>query len=267
MATIKELSNLKGRRALITGASGGLGQVFAATLAELGADLILVDLPGTQLEMIAGKVVHNWGVSVEDIFCDLEDQSQRLGLIKQITESRKDLNVLINNAAFIGTSELSGWKAPFQHQSVHSWRRALEVNLTAAFELSQGLYPIMQSAPGANIINITSIYGSYGPDWRMYEGTEIYNPAAYAASKGGLTQLTRWLSTSLAPYVRVNALSPGGIFNNQDASFVERYESRTPLCRMGTFDDFTGAMAFLASDLSTYMTGHILEVNGGWGVW
>lgn len=93
------------------------------------------------------------------------------------------------------------------------------------------------------------------------------NPAAYAASKGGLVQLTRWLATTLAPQVRVNSISPGGVFRNQPASFVERYKARTPLRRMATEDDFRGAIAYLTSDLSAYVTGQNLAVDGGWGVW
>jgi len=127
--------------------------------------------------------------------------------------------------------------------------------------------PLLRSNEGANIINIASIYGEYGPDWRLYEGTDMSNPAAYGASKGGLIQFTRWLATTIGPHVRVNAISPGGIFRNQPKKFVSRYESKTPLARMATEDDFSGAVAYLASDLSKYVTGQILSVDGGWGVW
>jgi short-subunit dehydrogenase len=160
MATLRELSNLKGRRALITGAAGGLGQVFADTLAEVGADLILVDLPGTNLTSIADKLNKDWGVTVESIFCDLENQFQRSDLIKQVANYNKNLNILINNAAFVGTSDLIGWNVPFEEQSVESWRRAVEVNLTAVFDLCQGFIPLMENAEGANIVNIASISGS-----------------------------------------------------------------------------------------------------------
>jgi NAD(P)-dependent dehydrogenase (short-subunit alcohol dehydrogenase family) len=125
----------------------------------------------------------------------------------------------------------------------------------------------MKKATGANIINIASIYGSYGPDWSLYKDTEMGNPAAYAATKGGLIQFTRWLATTIAPTIRVNAISPGGVSRNQPKSFQKRYKSRTPLARMASNQDFKGAMSFLASDLSSYVTGHILEVNGGWGTW
>jgi NAD(P)-dependent dehydrogenase (short-subunit alcohol dehydrogenase family) len=267
MTTVMELSNLKGRLALITGAAGGLGTVFAETLAELGADLILVDLPGTDLVDLADKVIKEWGVSVKNIFCDLENQDQRSDLIKQVATSRSELNILVNNAALVGSSDLVDWNVPFEEQSIDSWRRATEINLTAVFDLCQGLLPLMKKATGANIINIASIYGSYGPDWSLYKDTEMGNPAAYAATKGGLIQFTRWLATTIAPTIRVNAISPGGVSRNQPKSFQKRYKSRTPLARMASNQDFKGAMSFLASDLSSYVTGHILEVNGGWGTW
>ena len=127
--------------------------------------------------------------------------------------------------------------------------------------------PLLQKSDHASVINIGSIYGSYGPDWRLYESTEMGNPAAYSSSKGGLLQFTRWLATSVAPLVRVNAVSPGGIYRKQNEKFVEKYSLRTPLGRMGTEDDLRGAVAYLASDLSRYVTGQNLEVDGGWGVW
>ena len=156
---------------------------------------------------------------------------------------------------------------PFEEQSIDTWRRALEVNLIAVFELCQGLTPLLEAEKGASIINIGSIYGEYGPDWHLYESTNMSNPAAYGASKGGIIQLTRWLATTLAPHVRVNTISPGGIFRNQPEKFVKRYEAKTPLGRMATEDDFRGVMAYLASDLSGYVTGQNFPVDGGWGVW
>lgn len=267
MPKISELINLKGRRAIITGAGGGLGRVFADTLAELGADLVLVDRPESNLEKISEELVSNWSVKIDCKFCDLENQHERIELIDSLKESGKSINILINNAAFVGTSGLQGWAVPFEEQSVETWRRALEVNLTAVFELCQGLSPILRRAEGSSIINIASIYGKYAPDWSLYEDTGMSNPAAYNASKGGLIQLTRWLASTLAPTVRVNAISPGGIFRNQPELFVKRYEAKTPLARMASEDDFRGAIAYLAGDLSQYVTGQNLEVDGGWGVW
>lgn len=267
MTTIKELMNLKGRRALITGATGGLGKVMADTLAELGADLVLVDRPGSDCQSFAEMLIQRWGSRIQHRHCDLEQQSQRAELIDWLRRSGEGLNILINNAAFVGTSELRGWAVPFEAQTVDTWRRALEVNLTAVFDLCQGLTPMLRAAEGSSIVNIGSIYGEYGPDWSLYEGTTMSNPAAYGASKGGLIQFTRWLATTIAPQARVNAISPGGVFRNQPEKFVQRYEARTPLGRMAAEDDFRGAVAYLASDLSRYVTGQNIAVDGGWGVW
>ncbi len=267
MTTIHELSNLNGRRALITGATGCLGKVMADTLAELGADLVLVDRPGSDFDSLSTVLIDRWGINVEQHACDLEFQEQRTKLIALLKNCGHGINILINNAAFVGTSDLPGWSVPFELQTVDTWCRALEVNLTAIFDLCQGLTPLLKAAESSSIINIASIYGVYGPDWRMYEGTRMSNPAAYGASKGGLIQFTRWLATTIAPLVRVNVISPGGIFRNQPKSFVQHYEKRTPLGRMATEDDFRGVVAYLASDLSKYVTGQNLAVDGGWGVW
>jgi len=267
MTTIKELMSLKGRRALITGASGGLGAIIASSLAELGADLILIDLPESDIHNLSNNLVSKWGIEAESYFCDLEQQTQRSDLIDSIKASGKGINILINNAAFVGSSDLQGWSVPFEEQTIETWRRALEVNLTATFDLCQSLTPLLRQSKGASIINIASTYGLYGPDWSLYKNTDMSNPAAYGASKGGLIQFTRWLSTTIAPNIRVNSISPGGIFRNQPKVFVERYKAKTPLGRMATEEDFRGVIAYLASDMSEYVTGQNLLVDGGWGTW
>lgn len=266
MITLKQLMSLRGRRAMITGAAGNLGRVMAETLAELGADLAMVDRPGCKWGALARDISSRWAVNVELLECDLEKEEERQGMIDNVKADGRGLNILINNAAFVGTSDLPGWAISFEHQTIDTWRRAIEVNLTAAFHLCQSFAPELAVKDGS-IINITSIYGEYGPDWRMYEGTNMANPAAYSASKGGLAQITRWLATTLAPRVRVNAVSPGGIYRNQPAAFVQRYASRTPLGRMANEDDFRGAIAYLSTDSARYVTGQILRVDGGWGEW
>ena len=267
MKRILQLMDMKGHCALITGATGGLGTIMAETLAELGADLILVDRPESDFEQLETGLSKNFDVNVRSMHCDLESEEDRSLLIDQVKSEKPGLNCLVNNAAFVGTSGLTGWVEPFEKQTVDTWRRAVEVNLTAVFDLSKAFYPVIKQSGHGSIINIASIYGVNGPDYSLYEGTEMGNPAAYAASKGGLLQLTRWLATTLAPDVRVNAISPGGVFRNQPEAFVERYTRRTPLQRMALEDDFKGATAFLASDLSAYVTGQNVVIDGGWGVW
>ena len=264
---LSKMMSLRGRRALITGAAGKLGAVIADTLAELGADLILIDRPGSDLVTLEKQLRENWESNVCQFECDLEDESQRLKLFDVVQGDGLSLNMLVNNAAFVGDSKLEGWITSFEDQSLETWRRAMEVNLTSAFHLSQLFSSLLKVSVGGNILNIASIYGEYGPDWSLYEGTQMGNPAAYAASKGGLIQLARWLATTVAPDVRVNTISPGGIYRNQDSIFVDRYIARTPLRRMAKEDDFRGVVAFLASDLSSYVTGQNIAVDGGWGVW
>lgn len=266
MITIKNLINLKGRRAMITGATGGLGKVMAHTLAELGADLVLVDQKSSDFNTLSENLTECWGIKVDHQICDLEQQTQRTELMNRLKVNGQGLNILINNAAFLGTSDLQGWTVPFEEQTLETWRRALEVNITSIFELCQGLTPILKTSENSSIINIASIYGMFGPDWSLYEGTSMSNPAAYSTSKGGLIQLTRWLAMTLAPLVRVNTISPGGVFRNQPESFVQRYSKKTPLKRMATEDDFRGVVAYLASDMSKYVTGQNLSVDGGWGI-
>jgi NAD(P)-dependent dehydrogenase (short-subunit alcohol dehydrogenase family) len=267
VTTINELLQMKGRYALITGAAGGLGRVIAETLAELNANLMLVDLPGTDLEEQSRRIASRWSIDVRHVHCNLEHEDERSKLVETFKLGGTPLHCLVNNAAFVGTTELKGWGVPFEQQTIDTWRRALEVNLTAIFDLCKGFSTIMNQAEGANIINVASIYGVFGPDWRLYEDTAMGNPAAYAASKGGVIQLTRWLATTLAPRVRANCISPGGVYRGQKPEFVERYGARTPLGRMAKEDDFRGAIAYLASDMSKYVTGQNILVDGGWGVW
>ena len=267
LETLQEKISLKNRVALVTGAMGGIGSVISETLAELGADLILVDRPETFLEEKVQFLENKWKIKVESFACDLESSVHRKELLVWLNSHYKKLNILINNAAFVGTSDLHGWTCQFEEQSIETWRRALEVNLTAAFDLCKGTALLLKQSAGSNIINIGSIYGEFGPDWNLYEDTSMGSPAAYAASKGGLLQLTRWLATTLAPKVRVNAISPGGVFRNQPDAFVKRYKARVPLGRMAKEEDFKGAIVYLATGLSSYVTGQNLFVDGGWGIW
>jgi len=267
VAHLETMMDMRGKRALVTGAAGALGHVIAETLAELGADLVLVDRPGTNFGEQVSSLARDRLVHIDTVCCDLELQADRDLLVTEVLSSRGDLQVLVNNAAFVGASGFEGWALPFEQQTVDTWRRALEVNLTAVFDLSKQFSPALRMNGVGSIVNVGSIYGMVGPNWGLYEGTSMANPAAYAASKGGVEQMTRWLATTLAPAVRVNCISPGGIFRNQPEVFVSRYEASTPMGRMATENDFRGAFAYLASDLSGYVTGQNLVVDGGWIAW
>ena len=264
---LNALMDLRGRVGLVTGAAGHLGSVMAQTLAELGADLLLVDLDDARAGKLAMQLEEAHGIHAIAVAADLEDEAAVRALPHRAQDQLGRLDILVNNAAFVGTSGLKGWAVPFEKQSSDTWRRALEVNLTACFALSQEAAPLLAQHGKGSIINIGSIYGVYAPVLSLYEGTDMQSPAAYAASKGGLLQLTRWLSTVLGPQTRVNAICPGGVARGQPEAFVDRYVDRTPLKRMAQEEDFKGAIAYLASDMSAYVTGQTMMVDGGWGVW
>jgi NAD(P)-dependent dehydrogenase (short-subunit alcohol dehydrogenase family) len=267
MSTVLELMGLKGRAALVTGGAGHIGRQVALALAELGATVALMDLEEEACAVAAQEVAQGANCRVLTAPCDLSDEKAlRKAAVKAIADLGS-LDILVNCAAFVGTSNLQGWVAPFEEQSARSWRAALEVNLTAPFVLAQACAPALQASDHSSITNVGSIYGMLGPDMRLYEGTSMGNPAAYAASKGGLLQLTRWLATVLAPQVRVNCISLGGVWRNQPESFVKRYSARTPLGRMAEEKDVMGAVVYLASDMSTYVTGQNLVLDGGFTAW
>jgi NAD(P)-dependent dehydrogenase (short-subunit alcohol dehydrogenase family) len=267
MRSLQQLMNLKGRVVLITGGAGHLGRAMGEGLAELGMSVVVHDINADGATAAAEALSKAHGVETLPLVADLADEKRTRGMIDEVNRRFGRLDVLINDAAFVGTSNLSGWAVPFAEQGMEAWRACLDVNLTAPFVLSQAATPLLAASGHGSIINIVSIYGLLGPDWRLYDGTAMGNPAAYGATKGGLAQLTRWLATTLAPKVRVNAIAAGGVARGQNPSFTDQYVSRTPMQRMATEEDFKGAAAYLASDLSAYVTGQVLAVDGGWTAW
>lgn len=266
MKTLNELQSLSGRVVLITGGAGHLGRVFARTAAGLGASVMLVD-HDRQVGDVAAGLADEYPNSAEGIVADLADFKDVRTLPARTVERFGRLDVLINNAAFSAPPELKGWSAPLEDQGTEAWRASLDVNLIAPFVLTQSAAPYLAAHGSGCVVNISSIYGMVGPDFRIYEETTMSNEAAYNAAKGGLIQLTRYFATAYAPEIRVNCLSPGGILRGQPASFRTRYEQRTPLGRMATEEDFVGPIAFLISDASRYCTGINLAVDGGWTAW
>lgn len=264
---LRELMSLAGRTVIVTGGAGHIGAVVADGLAELGASVAIVDLDEALACTVAAEIGQRWRTASEGFAVDLERAEEVRALVQRVRARLGRIDIVVNCAAFVGTSGLEGWAVPFEEQSVDTWRRAIEVNLTAPFFMIQELVDDLRASGRGSVVNVASIYGLVGPDWRLYDGTALGNPAAYAASKGGLVQVTRWLATTLAPHVRVNAIAPGGLFRNTPEPFLSRYEARTPLGRMATEEDMKGAVAFLASDLSAYVTGQCLALDGGWTTW
>lgn len=267
MKRISELMSLKGRVAVITGGAGYIGSAMAEALAELGANIVIVDISLESCSLVCEKISKDYNADTLPLAADLAHEDQIRLIPQHVTDRFNRLDILVSCAAFGGTSKLPGWITPFEDQSIDTWKKAMDVNLTAAFVLTQACTSALRMSGHGSVINIASIYGLMGPDMHLYEGTSMGNPAAYAASKGGLLQLTRWLATVLAPDVRVNAITPGGVSRGQPEDFQAKYIDRTPLKRMAIEEDFKGAVAYLASDLSSYVTGQNIIVDGGWTAW
>ena len=267
MKRLKDLQSLDGRVAIVTGGSGHLGLAFAQSLSELGAIVAIVDLKQDACDARAKDIEAHSGIKACGIAADLADPTSAETIVKKTQEAFGRIDILVNNAAFTGVSGLAGYAVPFNDQSLDAWESAMRVNLTAAFLLVKAAREALDASGHGAIINIGSIYGIGGPDLSLYADTTLEMPAAYAASKGGLMNLTKYLSTVLAPKIRVNAISPGGIERGQAETFQERYVAKTPMRRMATEEDFKGALAFLASDASQYVTGQNLIVDGGWSAW
>ncbi len=267
MRRLSELESMRGRVAIITGGAGHLGRAFGEALAERGATVVVVDRDEAACSARAAELTAYAGTEAFGISADLARPDELATIVPKTLERCGRIDVLVNNAAFTGASGLRGYAVPFSDQTLDAWDAALRVNLTAVFQLCQTARAALEASGAGAIINIASIYGMVGPDFSLYAGTSMGNPAAYAASKGGLLQLTRYLATALAPRVRVNAITPGGIERGQPPAFIERYVAKTPLGRMATEEDFKGAIAYLASDLSRYVTGQNLVVDGGWTAW
>ena len=266
MRTISELFNLSERNALITGGSGHLGSTIGLALAECGAKVALLDKVDTGL--VDKKFSNIKKENYQKIKMGLSDKKELSRISEVVKDSLGSLDILINCAAMVGTDELKGWVDPVESQSEEVWRDALEINLTVPFVITKNLISILNESSSPSVINIGSIYGILGPDWSLYSSADIKGtPAAYAASKGGLMQLTRWLATSLAPAIRVNAIVPGGVERNTPVRFKKEYEKKTPLRRLAKEEDLKGVSVFLASDASSYITGQCIMVDGGWSVW
>lgn len=261
------MQNLSGRVAVITGGAGHLGRTAAAAIGELGGQVVLLDLAGPRLTQAVQDLAPLCPGGVLALPCDLGDEQALRAVPAWLSAHAGRLDVLLHCAALVGTTPLQGWAVPFEQQSSTTWRQAMEINLTAPFVLTQACTPLLRTSGHGSVILISSIYGMAGPDLRLYGDTSMGNPAAYGASKGGLVALTRYLATVLAPDIRANAISAGGIWRQQPASFIQAYEARTPLRRMAREEDFLGAIAYLASDLSAYVTGTNLVVDGGWTAW
>lgn len=258
----QRLFSLEGKRILVTGAAGHLGRAVCDYLVRDGATVFAVDIDTRALERLQSELSPSGDCLV--IFpADLAEEASRVEMATSVSQQTQHLDGVVFAAAFVGTSTADGWAGTFTDQTLPPWRAALEINLTAPFHLTQLLEGLLRKGNDPSIVNVGSIYGSKAPDWSLYEGLAMANPAAYAASKGGLVQLNRWLASVLSPAIRVNMVSPGGIIRGQPRSFIDRYEKKVALGRMATEQDIVGPIVALLGASSKYVTGQNLFVDGG----
>lgn len=267
MRLVKSLMDISGRKALVTGGAGHIGFMTAQTLVELGADVTLLDLDEIACQESVAKISRPEQTSLFALPCDLTNEQATRSAVQKSISLMGGLDILVHCAAYVGTTEVAGWAVPFKEQTIVAWNAAMSVNLTSVFTMMQEGREALAASGNGSVIFFGSIYGTVGNDMRLYQGTGIESPAAYPASKGGIIQLARYFATFFAPQIRVNTISPGGVWRDQPDDFHERYIYRTPMGRMATEEDLKGAVAYLASDLSAYVTGHNLAVDGGWTAW
>ena len=244
--------NLKNKYSLITGCNGYIGYAITKKLKGLGAKVIGVDL-------MSKKKNPNLSFFVK---INLDYKTEIDKLIKILNTKFKKIDILINNAGYVGESSIN----KVTDSKIFYNEKYENLNLTNSIYLTNSLIPLIKKSKSASIINICSIYSLLAYDYSLYKETKMKPPMAYGVSKAGLMHYTKLLSTALAPGIRVNSISPGGIFRNQPKKFIKRYLDKTPLLRMGHENDVANSVIFLSSELSSYITGQNLVVDGGYSV-
>lgn len=249
---------LDGRVALVTGGAGIYGIHISRALAEAGAHVIVASRDLEKCTLFA-SALKDEGLQASAELLDLGSEGSILALRERIVSGFGRLDVLFNNAVARAGGDPGTTTA-------EEWESSMQINSTGLFLSCKIFGELMVNQRSGTIVNIASIYGMVGPDFHIYEGTDMTSPADYAFSKGGMISLTRYLASYYGKFgVRVNALSPGGFrTENQPEQFVEQYTRKTLLGRMAADDDIKGAAVFLASDASSYITGQNLAVDGGW---
>lgn len=265
-----ELFSLKGKTAIVTGACGLLGEQHCVALAAAGAKVIVADVD----ETASKKFAHELGEGHTGIGLDVSSDLSVMEAKEAVMERYGKIDVLVNNAAIndmfenpTAARELS----KFENYPLSLWKKSIDVNVTGVFLCSQIFGSVMAEAKGGSIINIASTYGITAPDQKLYQNEKheqtFYKSAAYPTTKGAVLSFTKFLAAYWGNKgIRVNALSPGGVENGQEEFFKKNYSNRTVLGRMAGKTDYQGAIVFLASDASSYMTGANLVVDGGWTI-
>ncbi|MDT7815359.1 MAG: hypothetical protein QOJ51_4749 [Acidobacteriaceae bacterium] len=269
----RSLFELEGKVAIVTGGVGILGQRFCRGLAEFGAQVCAVDLDGERCSAFAEELNREYGTPALGVACDVSDPMSVAAMVKQVVERFGAIHILHNNAAS-KSADLDAFFASTEQYALSEWRKIMSVNVDGMFLVAQGVGGQMQKqGTGGSMIQTASIYGIVASDKRIYEGSfylgrQISNPAVYSTSKAAVVGLTRYLAANWGDArIRVNALVPGGVESGQNDTFKARYSARVPLGRMAQPDEMVGALVYLASDASSYVTGHCLVVDGGLSAW
>lgn len=245
--------------AIVTGGAGVIGEAISIGLADHGATVVIADID-EQAQNLAADI----GPAVEHKSIDITDPDAVRLLINDVIDQYESIDVLVN-AAY---PRNENWGQPYEDMTIDDWQTNVDLHLNSYFYTAYQTSLVMkEQEQGGSIINLASIYGVQAPNFNLYNGLSMTQPVEYAAIKGGIINLTRFMASYLGRNaVRVNTVSPGGIFDDQHEKFVERYENRTPLGRMADPEDIVGAVVFLASDAANYITGHNLIVDGGWTI-
>jgi len=273
---IQEKFDLTGRVAVVTGGVGLLGAEFCRTLAEAGAAVTVVDLNASASQAVTDSLT-NSGYKALALPTDITQPDSVNVAVEKILSTFGRLDILVNSAALdpkFDPEAINKGITPgaFEDYPLDLWNSALNVNLTGMFLMTQAcVKPMIEQGKKGSIINICSTYGLNGPDQRIYikEGKRVaFKPIYYTVTKAGVMGFTKYLATYYAETeIRVNALTPGGVFNNHEDYFVKNYSAKTILGRMAKKDEMNGALLFLASEASSYMTGNNVVVDGGWTAW
>lgn len=264
--------SLEGRTALVTGGMGILGRRFCAALADFGADVAVTDLDETGTANFARELGRTYGVRTLGVGCDVTLPESVAAMVEQVEDELGQIDILHNNAAG-KTHDRAAFFAAIEDFRIETWRDVMAVNIDGMFIVAQAVGGRMAGRGSGSIIQTASIYGLVAPDQRIYEGSgydglAINTPAVYSASKAAVLGLTRHLAAYWAHCgVRVNAITPGGVESGQNETFQRRYSDRVPLGRMAQADEIAGALVFLASSASSYVTGQNIVVDGGLSVW
>jgi len=269
----RRLFDLAGKTVIVTGGVGILGRGFCRGLAEFGADVVVADVRGDQAREFAADLAREYGTGALGLACDVADEASVADLVSRTVERFGRIDGLHNNAASKST-DLAAFFAPVEDYSLAEWRKIMAVNLDGLFLVAKAVGAQMKrQGRGGSIVQTSSIYGVVASDKRIYEGShylgmQISNPPVYSASKAGVVGLTRYLAAYWGDAgIRVNALVPGGVESGQNDTFKQRYAARVPLGRMAQADEMVGALVYLISDASSYVTGQTLVVDGGLTAW